>query len=78
MIVEGVKGMGIDYCFKNGEETIVLMESENKTILNTANVLPYDYTHDQDSANDALKRLSMALDDAGIQNFIRTSKQDLI
>lgn len=72
----GIDG-GVDYCFKNGSEKIAIHESENKTVITTSNVLPYDNTHDQDLSNGALIDLSKALDDARINNNITASTKDL-
>ena len=49
------------YCLeKNGTRIALYIKADN--IIHTVNVLPYDWEHDQDSANAALMELSQSLE----------------
>jgi hypothetical protein len=64
------------YCLRKGEVKIALSVLENSTII-TSNILPYEWDHDQDKANQALIELKKDLIDSGIQCAITASDKDL-
>ncbi len=65
-----------EYCLeKDGVKIALSIDAKNVAI--TANILPYDWEHDQESANNYLMELSESLDTAGIHNSITASDKDL-
>lgn len=66
-----------EHCLTKGEVKI-LLHVIAPNIISTSNVLPYDWKQDQKSANGILKKLSDDLDNAGINNVISASDNDLL
>lgn len=69
---------GHPYCLRKGDEKVLLrLDSELISKANSSNVMPYDSNNDPEGANKLIKELSDALTEAGIENSIIASNNDL-
>lgn len=69
---------GNPYCMRKGEEFIAIRyESETSSIAHSSNVIPHDWNNDPEGANKLIQELSIALSNAGINNTVIASSNDL-
>lgn len=66
------------HCMRKGDEFIAISyDNEMSNVVHSSNVIPYDWNNDPEGANKLIKDLSDALTNAGINNSIIASTNDL-